>query len=64
VTDRYALTRTEAARSIGMGLTTFEIYVQPHLKLIRVGRKVLIPVSEIERWTVENADRPLRDEAG
>jgi excisionase family DNA binding protein len=59
MTERYALTRTEAARSIGMGLTTFENYVQPDLRVIRVGRKVLIPAEELRRWVRDNAERVL-----
>jgi hypothetical protein len=56
---RIALDRQEAAESIGMSLTSFETYVQPHVKLIRKGSKRLIPVSELERWVSENAQRTL-----
>jgi hypothetical protein len=61
---RFALTRAEAARSIGLGLTAFEGHVQPHLRLIRVGRKVLVPVSELERWLAVEAERPMAEEVG
>jgi excisionase family DNA binding protein len=56
---RIALTRTEAAESLGMGLTFFETQVQPELRIIRRGSKRLIPVSELERWVSENAQRTL-----
>ena len=56
MTERYALTRAEAARSLGIGLTSFESYVQPHVRVIRVGRKVLIPAAELERWVAEHAE--------
>jgi hypothetical protein len=29
------------------------------LKLIRRGRKRLVPVVELERWTAENAERAI-----
>ena len=54
---RLALTREEAAASLGMSLDSFERYVQPHLRLLRLGRLRLIPVGEIERWAAEHAER-------
>jgi excisionase family DNA binding protein len=56
MSDRIAYTRAEAAAAIGMGLTTFETRVQPELRVIRVGRKVLIPAGELERWVAEHAE--------
>jgi hypothetical protein len=61
---RFALTRTEAARSLGMGLTSFETYVQPQIRLIRAGRKVLVPVAELKRWSEENAEPVLTERNG
>lgn len=56
---RFALTKPEGAASLGMSLTFFEEHVYPHLDVIRRGKKVLIPVSEIERWTRENTETVL-----
>jgi len=56
---RMALTRAEAAASIGMSLTSFEAYVQPHVKLVRRGKLRLVPVAELERWLEANAERVL-----
>ena len=56
---RLALTREEAARSLGVSLDSFERYIQPDLKLIRRGRLRLVPTSELERWVTENAQRTL-----
>jgi hypothetical protein len=55
---RFALTRAEAAASIGMSLDSFERYVQPHLKLVRRGKLRLVPVRELERW-IEQSAEPL-----
>ena len=41
---RLALTREEAARSLGVSLDSFERHIQPDLKLIRRGRLRLVPV--------------------
>ena len=57
---RLALTPREAAAAIGVGEDFFSEHVRPELQLIRRGRKVLVPVAELERWMRANAERPLR----
>jgi hypothetical protein len=47
---RVALTREEAAASIGMSLSSFERYVQPEIRLIRRGGLRVVPVAELARW--------------
>ncbi len=59
---RIALTPAEAAAAIGVGPDFFDANVAPELRLIRRGRKRLVPVQELERWTTENADRPMGEE--
>lgn len=56
---RLALTPPEAAAAIGVGPDFFDENVAPHLRLIRRGRKRLVPVSELERWVAENAEMPM-----
>lgn len=56
---RIALTPDEAAAAIGCGRTLFREAVMPELRTIRLGRKRLIPVRELERWTAESAARIL-----
>ncbi len=56
---RIALTPSEAAAAIGVGPDFFDANVAPDLRLIRRGRKRLVPVSELERWATENAERVL-----
>ena len=56
---RLALTREEAAASIGMSLDSFERHVQPTLRLVRLGRMRLVPVGELARWLEDNAQRAL-----
>lgn len=56
---RVALTRAEAAASLGMGLDSFERHVQPALRMIRRGRLRLVPVSELERWANATAEGTL-----
>lgn len=56
---RTALTREEAAASLGIGLTTFKETVQPHLRLVRRGKVRMIPVTELQRFLDENAERVI-----
>ncbi len=61
---RIALTPPEAAAAIGVGPDFFDANVAPELRLIRRGRKRLVPVAELERWVAESASRPLGEEVG
>jgi hypothetical protein len=54
---RVALTRAEAAAAIGMSLDSFERHVQPHVRMIYVGRIRLIPITELQRWCDSQAKR-------
>lgn len=54
---RTALTRAEAAASLGISLDAFETHVQPDLRLVRVGRLRLVPPRELERWVDAHAER-------
>lgn len=56
---RIALTPAEAAAAVGCGIDFFNEHIQPELKVIRRGSKRLIPVSELQRWAEENAERVL-----
>jgi excisionase family DNA binding protein len=52
---RLALTREEAAASLGMSVSHFERNVQPTMRVVRSGQLVLVPTSEVERWLQRNA---------
>ena len=56
---RLALTRAEAAEALGVGLTTFKTRIAPELRVVREGKVRLYPVSELERWLTERAERTL-----
>jgi len=59
---RIALTPSEAAAAIGVGPDFFDANVAPQLRLIRRGRKRLIPVRELEQWVTENSEEPLMEQ--
>ncbi len=53
---RLALSPPEAARALGVGLTTFGATILPELRAIRHGRRILIPVAELTRWLDRNGE--------
>lgn len=53
---RLALTRSEAAASLSMSVDSFERHCQPHLRMVRIGRLRLVPITELQRFLDENAD--------
>ena len=61
---RLALTPSEAAAAIGVGEDFFSEHIRPELQLIRRGRKVLVPVAELERWMMANAEEPVAQRVG
>jgi excisionase family DNA binding protein len=55
VLGRLALSKREAADALGVSVDFFEKHIMPELRIIRRGRRRLIPVREVERWLDENA---------
>ena len=58
---KLALTRAEAADALSMSLDHFEKNVQHEIRLVRRGRKILVPIPELEAWLERNAERILDD---
>lgn len=59
---RVALSLDEAAASLGISRDSLERHVLPELRVVHVGRRVVVPLRELERWTEKNASRPLEAE--
>lgn len=58
---RLALTKAEAAGSLGISLDTFNASVLPELRVKYLGRRVLVPVAELERWLRESSTRSIAE---
>jgi hypothetical protein len=52
-----ALPKPAAAAALGMSVDSFERYVMADLRCIRRGSMRLYPVTDLERWADENAER-------
>lgn len=58
---RLSLTPSEAAAALGVGEEFFRTEIRPELRIVRRGRKALIPVAELRRWVEENAAPVLEE---
>jgi excisionase family DNA binding protein len=59
---RLALSPAEAAQALGVSRDFFDGHVLAELRVVRRGRRRLVPVRELERWLDEQAALPLREE--
>ena len=57
-----ALSLDEAAASLGCSRDHFDEHVRPELGVVRRGRRVFVPVRELDRWLSESACRVLEAE--
>jgi predicted protein tyrosine phosphatase len=53
------VSRDDAAKMLAMSLRHFENFVQPNIRVVRVGQRRLIPVAELERWADEHAESAM-----
>ena len=56
---RTALSIEEACESLGISWDTWQAHVAHEVKIVRIGRRQLVPVAELERWLAANAERVL-----
>jgi excisionase family DNA binding protein len=54
---RLALTPAEAAHCVGVGRSYFYSQILPELRVVRRGRKTLVPIAELDRWLSRNLTR-------
>jgi excisionase family DNA binding protein len=56
---RLALSVEEACAALGCGWDFWQAHIAPELRIVRRGRKKLVPVRELERWLEQAAHRVL-----
>src|SRR5881398_3679335 len=61
---RLALSKCEAADALGVSVDFVEEHVMHELRVVRRGRRRLIPVCELERWLDPNASLALEHVPG
>jgi hypothetical protein len=53
---RLALSISEACEAIGVSWDFWRQHVESDVSIVRLGRRKLVPVSELERWLTERAE--------
>jgi len=56
---RLALSKAETAAALGVSVDFFDAHVAHELRIVRRGRRRLVPLAELERWLESNAARAL-----
>lgn len=54
---RLALSVAEACEALGVGWDYWAEHVAPDVRIVRRGRRKLVPLAELRRWLDENAER-------
>lgn len=55
-----ALSKSQAAAALSMSVDTFERRVVPEIRVVQKGKKVIVPVRELEAWLERSAARALQ----
>lgn len=56
---RVALSVEEACAALGVSWDHWREHIAPEMRIVRRGRRKLVPVSELERWLDDHAERVL-----
>jgi hypothetical protein len=56
---RLALSIDEAAAALGISEDAFRAHVAPSIRLVRVGRRKVVAVRELERWLDDRGEQAL-----
>ena len=56
---RLALSIAEACEALGVGWDFWSEHVAPDVRIVRRGRRKLVPVAELEAWLDREAERAL-----
>lgn len=56
---RLALSKAEAAAALGVSVDYLEEHVMAELRIVRRGRRRLIPIRELENWLDRSASRVM-----
>lgn len=56
---RLALDISEACLALNVSWDTWREHIEPDVRIVRIGRRKLVPVDELQRWLTEHAETTL-----
>ncbi len=56
-TPALALTVEQACAALSVSWDTWKAHIAPDVKIVRIGRRKVIAVSELQRWLDEHGER-------
>lgn len=56
------LSLDQAAASLSVSRDFFDEHIRPGLRVVRLGRRVIVPVRELERWLAANVSLAVGEE--
>lgn len=59
---RLLVSKAEAAELLSISIDSFERLVMPEVRIVRIGRRVLFAVGDLERYVERRAAAPLAAE--
>ena len=54
---KLALSIEEACAALGVSWGTWNEHIAPDVRIVRLGRRKLVPVKELERWLARESER-------
>ena len=55
-TPALALSVEQACAALSVSWDTWRAHIEPDMRIVRIGRRKLIAVAEIERWLADHAE--------
>lgn len=53
---KMALTIEEACTALGISWDLWREHVAPEVRMVRLGRRRLVPIAELQKWLAEHAE--------
>ena len=54
-----ALSIEDAAAALSVSWDTFHNHIAAELRIVRIGRRKLVPVAELEKWLDQHAEKVI-----
>jgi hypothetical protein len=55
-TPALALSVEQACAALGVGYDLWREHIEPDVRIVRVGRRKIVPTASLEKWLADNAE--------